>query len=500
MCQESLWDKMINLIKRDLTEEFCVLDQLRSQITCGTIGGDTWQIGRAEDDIICLSHNSDLLYRYLQVDIVRLDGERMILPAGKQDIELIIRRSLVTTKIPDACHPKIIAKLFEFGIEGVGEISIPMEAIVPVGRGVKIPTFLNYFGHFVSAADRLCCTVDLPRGGRILNGIAFNFQGQSFLVYAYGGADKGAEQWLVVETESASKYSTFCQNVRRVLSALGFFTGDYCFGPLWVFHPKTHAVIAYNDCMTKGGTAKYHMWSLNPYEYLADADKEPCVAQEIEKELKPITRGQFEKLLVLLDEERYSYFFYIFQDINLKMSHLMASAKFPAYAACLEACKEWWIHNNPHHSAMLYTEEQRLEIIGKMEELLMTHYADSPDTTYVLEKKIKNQSIFRAGNMDELKAAIAGIGMTLSKEEIKALGWRNDILHGRDIIKSTFANDSPSAYINEMERKLFMLHEIIWRFIMKSIGYDGFYVDVAKVNELFRDSKSNGGLPLKRQV
>lgn len=491
---------MINLIKRDLTEEFGFLDQLRSQITCGTIGDNTWQIGRAEDDIICLSHDRELLYRYLKVDIVRLDGEKMVLPTSKQDIELIIRRSLVTTKMPVACPPKTIAKLFEFGIKNVWEISVPMEAIIPVSGGVQIPTFLNYFGHFVKPADRLCCTVNLPQCGRILNGITFNLQGQPFLVYACGGAEKEAEQWLVVEAESASKYSIFCQNVRRVLSTLGFFTGNYCFGPLWVFHPKTHAVIAYNDCMTKGGRAKYHMWSLNPYEYLADADKEPAAARKIEKELKPITRNQFERLLSLLDDERYSYFFYIFQDICLNMSYLTAAAKFPAYAACLEACKEWWSHKNSQHSALLYTEEQRLEIIGKMEELLMTHYADSPDTAYILEKKIKNQSIFRAGNMDELKAAINGIGMTLSDEEVKALGWRNDILHGRDIIKSTFVSDSPSAYINEMERKLFMLHEIIWRFIMKSIGYNGSYVDVAKVNELFRDSKSNGGLPLKKQV
>ena len=491
---------MANCFKRNLTSEIILKDRLSGEMMC-TIGSDRWQLGFPDGDnnIVGVSFDQVPWQRVLQNHLFTLDGKNMLVHMEENPRELIIKRSLITTIKPDPLHPKTVAKIFELGINVLDQIDVPMLAIIPVNDFQK-PDFFHYFGHCVAENERLICSVDSPRVTCCLNGIRFNLRNRSFLVYEYCEDIKSANWQIVVESEGNFSYVEFCECVRRIMVVIGFFTGTYYFGPFWIFNVQTHDFIAYNHCMPKGGVAKYHMWSLNPYEYLVDADKNPVAAREIEKELKPITRNQFERLLNLLDDERYSYFFYIFQDISLNMLHLTAAAKFPAYAACLEACKEWWSHKNPQHNAMLYTKEQRLEIIGKMEELLMTHYVDSSDTAYILEKKIKNQSIFRAGNMDELKVAIKGVGMTLSDEEVKALGWRNDILHGRDIIKSTFASDSPSAYINEMERKLFMLHEIIWRFIMKSIGYNGSYVDVAKVNELFRDSKSNGGLPLKKQV
>ena len=491
---------MANCFKRDLAAEIILKDRLSDDVSC-TIGSDRWQLGYSDGDeaIVGVSIEQAPWQRFLRNRVFTLDSKSLLINMGENPLDIIIKRSLITTIKPDPFHPKTVAKIFELGRRDLDQIKAPLLAVIPIDHFQK-PDFFHYFGHWVTEDERLICSVDSPQVGCCLNGIQFRFRDHLFLVYEYCEDIKSEQRQIVVEPEGDFSYKEFCECVRRILVVIGFFSGTYYFGPLWIFNAQTHDFIAYNHCMSKGGVAKYHMWSLNPYEYLADADKEPAAAREIEKELKPITRNQFERLLSLLDDERYSYFFYIFQDICLNMSHLTAAAKFPAYAACLEACKEWWSHKNSQHSALLYTEEQRLEIIGKMEELLMTHYADSPDTAYILEKKIKNQSIFRAGNMDELKAAINGIGMTLSDEEVKALGWRNDILHGRDIIKSTFVSDSPSAYINEMERKLFMLHEIIWRFIMKSIGYNGSYVDVAKVNELFRDSKSNGGLPLKKQV
>lgn len=490
---------MKNCLKRDLTSELALINRMTGNVVC-TIDSDQWCFNRdtSEDAIIATSTAQELITRFFKERAISLDGEKMTIYERDGRTDFVVKKSLITTIRPDPFHPQTNAKIFEFGVCNLSQVNDPLLAIINVDDK-QMPSFFYYFSHWTKAEDRLVCSVDSPKVSCCLNGVRFNFRSRSFVVYEFHEDTKSKPQ-LVVEADGSFTYDEFCECVRRILTVIGFFTGVYCFGPFWVFNSQSHNFIAYNYCMPKGGSTKYHMWSLNPYEYLADADKSPEAAKKVEKELKPITKGQFEKLLMLLDEERYSHFFYIFQDINLNMTHLMASSKFPAYAACLEACKEWWIHKSPRRASMLFTKQERNDLIKRFDELLKKRYPGNPDAEYILEKKIRNHSIFRSGNMDELKEAISSVGVDLSEEEIGALSWRNDILHGRDIIKSAFSGDCPALYVNESERKLFLLHEIIWRFIMKTIGYEGLYIDVAKVNELFRDSKTNNGEPLKKRV
>lgn len=490
----------MNCIKRDLTFELNLMEQLTGNVECN-IGHAKWQLGSVsgEDDVVCVSFDREPLNRVLKNNLYTLDGESFALSTVGNTKDFVIKKSLTTSINPNPLHPKTVTKIFEFMERGVEALSVPMLAVIPINDFPK-PSFLHYFGHWVCEGDRLVCSVDSPRAKCCLNGIRFNFRDRSFLVYEYCEDAKSDRRQIVVETECDFSYTEFCECVRRILVVIGFFTGTYYCGPFWIYNAQSHDFVAYNHCMSKGGAVKYHMWSQDPYEYLADADQSPETSKLVEPILKPITRHQFEELLRSLDDKRYAHFFYIFQDISLNMSNLTASAKFPVYAACLEACKEWWVHNNSQQSRLLYTAEQRVEIIQEMEKCLKSHYADCQDTEYLLEKKIKNQSIFRVGNMDELKDAITGVGVDLSEEEIKALSWRNDILHGRDIIKSSFSGDCFADYIEEVELKLFRLHELIWRFIMKSIGYQGVYIDVAKRNRLFREHKSNDGKPLCKYV
>lgn len=474
------------------------MEQLTGNVEC-LIGHDRWKLEctTGYDDIVGVSFDQDPWQRVLQSHMYTLDGEKMVIPISGCKLDLSVAKSLITTVKYDPLHPKTIVKIFEFGVDDLDKINVPMMAIIPISKGIQKPDFDLYFGHWVSENDRLVCSVDSPRVRCCLNGIRFGFRGQSFLVYEYCEDAKTECRQLVVESEGAFSFAEFCECVRRILMVIGFFTGTYYLGPFWIYNTQIHNFIAYNHCMPKGGTVKYHIWSLNPYEYLVDADKRQETAKEIEKTLRPITRNHFEKLLCLLDDEKYAHFFYIFQDIGLNASHLTASAKFPIYATCLEACKEWWTQINPRHLTALFSEEQRAEIKKKIKNMLENDYGEFHDTEVCI-RKIGN--IFQVPNMDVLKEALLGVGLKLSKEDIDALKWRNSILHGSNIIKTSFDEHCPNVYINEVEYKLITLHELIWRFIMKTIGYDGVYVDVAKLNQLFRDHKSNGGKPLCKHV
>ena len=87
-----------------------------------------------------------------------------------------------------------------------------------------------------------------------------------------------------------------------------------------------------------------------------------------------------------------------------------------------------------------------------------------------------------------LAEAFENVGVTLSKDEKNSLGLRNPILHGSDVIEAQFDEDDNTGYVDEIENKCFIYHALIWRFIMKVIGYEGMYIDVANLNKLFRSS------------
>jgi len=282
--------------------------------------------------------------------------------------------------------------------------------------------------------------------------------------------------------------------------SIGFFTGTYYFGPFWIFDPANHRFVAYNHCMPKGGTAKYHMFSLNPYEYFADEDKSPEIVKQMESRLKSVTRGQFEKFLMLLDEEKFSHMFFVFHDLILNSTPLSPATRLTLYAGCVEMCAkcETNVMSTNHGKTSLYDKRIRKQISKLVTDILKREYGDHPDTRICIQKL---NNIFQAPNQDTLAAAFECVGVKLDEtDKDETLALRNVLLHGNDVIKSTFDEADSRDYINECERKCFAFHALIWRYIMKSICYEGEFVDVARINELFRETKANQGKPLSKRV
>ena len=164
-------------------------------------------------------------------------------------------------------------------------------------------------------------------------------------------------------------------------------------------------------------------------------------------------------------------------------------------------CKRWWKNGceggKRKAQNSLYSKKTRDDIYKKIVALLDTDYGDNPDTI-ICKKKIRN--IFQASNQDMLAEAFEDVGVTLSEEEKDSLGLRNPLLHGTDVIEAQFDEDNSTAYVDEIENKCFVYHALIWRFIMKAIGYEGMYIDVANLNKMFRSAASNNALPLMKKV
>ena len=91
-------------------------------------------------------------------------------------------------------------------------------------------------------------------------------------------------------------------------------------------------------------------------------------------------------------------------------------------------------------------------------------------------------------------------GVSLSDDDKKTLQLRNKILHGSNIIESEFDMTNVLPYWAEADRHCFAFHSLIWRLIMKAIGYDGVYRDEYELNSKFMKNESNNGSPLIKNI
>ena len=493
---------MKNVYTRDLSAEFIFLNAFLGVVQCD-IDNTQWQIKMyLPDGMSCETAELSAISDYIQQHPISLDGKSFPVQIGDANLNVEIVKSLYTTINYNPFKPFVLVRLFEFVMKPEMEKSCELRAIVSIAGNVKVPRFSDYFANGTVPDDRICCSVNSPDYGCRLNGVNFTFDNRKFLVYDHRQVCGDAKQNLfVVEALDPIDYNKFKMAVRRILVVIGFITGDYCFGPFWVFNATTHDFIGYSDSMCKGGAAKYHMFSLNPYEYYSEADKSPDIGKAIEGQLKPITRNQMEKLLSMLDDPEFSHLFFVFQDLILNVSSVMAETKLPIYATCLEMCRNWWKDHYKDdlkkEKTSLYTEAERTDIYNKIVEILDKHYAGNPDTC-ICRKKIRN--IFQAANQDMLTEAFKDIGIELSEEETNSFGLRNLILHGRNVVQTEFDEKNSSTYVEEIESRCFLYHALVWRFIMKVIGYEGMYIDVATRNKLFRTQGSNNAQPLIKKV
>ena len=231
---------MANCFKRDLAVEIILKDRLSDDVSC-TIGSDRWQLGYSDgdEDIVGVSIEQAPWQRVLSNRVFTLDGKSLLINMGESPLDLIIKRSLITT-----IKSKTVAKIFELGRRDLDQIKAPLLAVIPIDHFQR-PDFFHYFGHRVTEDERLICSVDSPQVSCCLNGMRFRFRDHLFLVYEYCEDIKSEQRQIVVEPEGNFTYAEFSECVRRILVVIGFFTGTYYFGPFWIFNAQTHDFIAY---------------------------------------------------------------------------------------------------------------------------------------------------------------------------------------------------------------------------------------------------------------
>lgn len=451
----------------------------------------------------CVSHETQAAIAFCSNSSVSWAGKPMSCTINQKSQELFVKRAVFTGVHPSGGGNESLeteARLFEFSKENPMPVSGKFRVVVCV-EGLQAPSFQDYFGKVGDGDERVCISVDFPPIHFVGNGIEFNYHGCRYLVCTRSEATGQPRHQLIVETWDKIDYDAFCSAVRQILCVIGFFTGCYCFGPFWIFDADTHEFLAYNDCISKACRAKYRMFSTNPLDYFSEKDKSLHSIKTFAHQLIPFSKRNVEALLELLDDEKFSDMFYVFQDLALATQSMTVAVNCVVYAACLEMCAGWMadkIHReNSEDIYSMFSPEERKPIADALKTFLEEQIQE-PEK--LQNAKNKMWGIFDRPNKDKLCIAFERGGVTLTEEDRNAISTRNKLMHGGNIIEMPSNTGKLLSCIEDAEEKCFQFHSLIWRFIMTSIGYDGQYIDCQKLGKLFRASKSNGGRPLIKDV
>ena len=484
--------------------ETCLQLQQRMQVTIEDV---EWQFPVSEDTkLVGRCNDADTYEQMRRKKLYDLNGRRLSANIDNAIGEFCIRQSAVVSYA--IMRPEVTAIFGEFAIKGANR-KCAMRALIPLSANVReVPFFHSFASHWSAQSGWMCISVAIDDTDYVFNGIRFKDGGIKFLVYEH--MPHGRRHYLVIETLDAISYDVFKMRVLKVISAIGFITGLYHYGPMYVFNSVTHRMIAYNGCVQDAQSARYKMFSLNPYEYYSDEDLRPDIGKTLEPSLKPVTMPQFETLLSHLEDNAFCDLYYAYENVLTRMSTAPVITRLVIYSACLEMARRWAVTLHKQKakelecenggSNALLTKKVRKEINHSIEKILRMHGSNLLESDIRIVKK-RMGGLYSQANADQLIFAFNYFGVGLSKHDCDVLAKRNHILHGENVIRSKFDPKHPSGrYMDECEQLCFDFHVLIWRLIMVSIGYDGKYRNVAMLDKMFRKHRKNGGKPLARSV
>ena len=487
--------------QRSLKHEVAICEAFSNGIT-GSLSGVPWNFRFTEELELRATSNA---LSYSRGGTHTLNGQTLSLKVKTRNLNFAVRQSAVVSW--NFMSHTITALVGEI-VGGRANDKVRLRAMIPYSLKSSI-RFENHFSsnlHRAEAIDeQMCVCFHFGTNMCLFNGIRFEDGGIGWLAYLFQPSDKTQPNFLVVESLGGVGYDRFQAVVRKTVSAVGFVTGTYAYGPMFIFGVSTGRLVAYNGCMIAARNARYGLHSLNPYDYYADRDLKPHIGDKIESKLQPIIRSQFERLLTNLDDPAFAEFYYLFQDVMLSMKSAPASSRLVVYATCLEKGRVWVdqmakVKDSSRASAPLLTKKVRQQIGKAIRAVLRTHGSQLDAKELAIVQK-RLGGLYSPPNKDQLKAAYDYFGIVLTKRDEKLLNLRNSILHGVNVIKAKFDPKRPGGrYTDESERICFGFHALIWRLIMAAIGYKGQYRDVAEIDWRFRKNRTNGDKPMMKHV
>ena len=514
-----------NMFQRDLSQEVNYFSLFKGGLK-SKIGNDVWLVQLNEENCLTLSSTSDYIDLSLDVSSEeKIMNEQTLVFDDKNVLgDFSVRGATIidqNTDIGTTCRRTMV-------VSATGIINNKYEAnktykfrtvILQDEKLLKI-NFQYYFAHFIANQSQcMCIGIKTNKYIAVFQGVSFSYDEKKFIVYYYSEHNNSPTYYFVIESLDALTYKDYIDISDKILSVIGFFTRIYPLGPNMVFdcsseHPS---LFAYNNCHIKPRVAKYTMQTLNSFAYYLDKDIHKYYLENntdekeihrkrlsLEEKLRPIEKRHFEILLKQLDDKEFSNMFYTLQEVStivLGGSTYNPMVSLILYAACLEESAKWFQHSVKQcrtKKASLLSKDARNKILDGLSEILDRIEGENPNDITIVRNKITS-NLFSKPNADNLSESFEYFNIKLSEEDKNLFDLRNKILHGTDIIESKFDLDNVLPYVIESERYCFGFYSLLWRLIMKSIGYTGVYRDEVQMMEQQINGQSNNGKPFIKE-
>ena len=510
-----------NMFQRDLSQEVKYFSLFKGGLK-SKIGNDVWLVQLNEENCLTLSSTSDYVDLSMRATSEEEKMNEETLVFDDKDIigDFSIRGATIVdqnTNIGTTCRRTTV-------VSATGIINNKYEAnktyklrtvILQDDKLSKI-NFQYCFAHFIAdQSQRMCIGITTNKYIAVFQGISFSYDEKKFIVYYYSEHNNSPTYYFVIESLDALTYKDYIDISDKILSVIGFFTRIYPLGPNMVFDCSSErlSLLAYNNCHIKPRVARYTMQTLNSFAYYLDEDIHKYYLEKnddekeihrkrlsVEEKLRPIEKRHFEMLLKQLDDQEFSNMFYTLQEVSTLVwggSTYNPMVSLILYAACLEESAKWFQHSvkpNTTNKTALLSKDARKRILDGLSEVLDQIQGEDPNEITTVRNKITS-NLFNKPNADTLSESFEYFNIKLSEEDKNLFDLRNKILHGTDIIESKFDLDNVLPYVIESERYCFGFYSLLWRLIMKSIGYTGVYRDEVQMMEQQINGQSNNGKP-----
>lgn len=308
-------------------------------------------------------------------------------------------------------------------------------------------------------------------------------EGREFHIYKLSN---NKSNYLLIDCLSEIAYEGFYNQVLCILCALGILTG--CFVEDECFILSSDTLDFSSVCsirfrsLRKSIYAPYQILPTNPYNFFSSD-----IAQSKRNLMAHIHTDVFTRLVN-------KTYFSITLENSLFIFLEALSYPLDTQPACLSVVLEGlcnYIKEDNDKSFKPITDKRKARELKKcMKQLLDGYESDfSPDGRQIIEKRIDD--INNPTNRGKFEKAISLLGLELTDYEKEALLNRNTFLHCTTELKSDYIEikqDSPE-YV-----KLFLacqiLVRLLYKMILKIIGYEGNIVNILKHNDnLFESIK-----------
>ncbi|MGR3318105.1 MAG: hypothetical protein ACUZ8O_06455 [Candidatus Anammoxibacter sp.] len=322
---------------------------------------------------------------------------------------------------------------------------------------------------------------ETTEGYSSINCIDIDLDGKNFDLFSMR---KHGNAYLIIDCDSKVNIEYFSEACHAILICFGFVTGNMPQEDGFYFAYTNDSYnelefIHYN-CLNKTVKSIYHPIHTNPYAYT----RNPKIAQEFSSKLTGIGKGQFSELCkkTFFSSEMLSTLYFIIHGSTLSVE-LMASC----YAIALESITNIISLENEKKLKPIKDKKIARKLHDDFIKVLNKHIPDDKNKNGkdIIIKNIEN--INRPTNRDKLYKPFEILGISLNDEDIKAIDYRNVLLHGR-LINSEQGLEKECNSTFHIALKLYFL---VSSLVLKSVGFSGYILNFPKIHENIKERKVN---------